>query len=108
MSAMKPSISAELENGIEDTPVFHWFIVFILFICLCFSLFGPWWTQAVPGLILLRVLAWHRAFFTRTTVKATDRVIEISRVTLLGRRTTVLDFDEIAQVRVQVKRWGRL
>jgi hypothetical protein len=103
---MTPSISAELDNGIEDTPVFHWFVVSILCLGLWFSLDAPWWAQAVVGLLLLRLLAWNTAFFARTTVKAAERVIEISRVTPLGRRTTALGFDEISEVRIQTKSWG--
>ena len=62
---------------IEDTPVFHWFVVSILSVCLWLSLDSYWLVQTIVGLLLLRVLSWNIAFTAKTTVKSVERVIEI-------------------------------
>ncbi|MGB0591520.1 MAG: hypothetical protein ACPGU1_17740 [Myxococcota bacterium] len=93
-------------DPIEDSPVFHWFVVVILCACLWFSLDGPWWAQAAVGFFLLRVLSWHTAFTTRTTVKPAERIIEMVQLTPIGRRRIALGFDAISEVRIQTKAWG--
>ena len=103
---MTHATKSTLIDPIEDKPVFHWCVVLILCACLWFSLDGPWWAQAVVGFFLLRVLSWHTAFTTKTTVKAAERVVEMVQFTPIGRRRIALGFDAISEVRIQTKTWG--